>query len=485
MTISNVTIVGHSVTESKTEANQVILDITVNTTQVSEDERFDFRVDAKYAAGNKGTLYDGRLFYTTSENTIYGNAEFSFTLPVEFDHLFVGSTFSFQVDVNGVKSQWYDIFLPNVFDWPLEGSSECYMISERPTQQAQFVYYNGTYKANAGCCVASALAAAKEVQEIRSGRGVLHHSVGWFFGATADGDNGTTYATALDFLRDKGMMLFEHARSAHVANYPDVYFYSDRDGFSGARSLYQAHQDFTKSIPQKIKSWRKLTGEWNEPFGWQSVFEAVKRTSGNGSSAVLVTVGTDDAFNAAGTNGIMPENYGNFIDGHMMLVLGWKMVEYGDGIKRLCVICQNSWGGSWGDDGLIYIPLVNTRHFVNGYLTGIYDFYEIVDDPDAPALTGRFNWSYAGLDSSGVPVAGAEKKAGYGIYVTTDEWNTLAGLVKTATGKSVTTVNPGDPIAAETVNTMASALNVKTVAPEDAITASFFNALRDAYNALS
>lgn len=95
-----------------------------------------------------------------------------------------------------------------------------------------------------------------------------------------------------------------------------------------------------------------------------------------------------------------------------------------------------------------------------------------------------FNWTYAGLGSAGSPVSGNTKLAGYGIYVTADEWNELAGLVASVTGNSVTVVLSGTTISESIVNTMARALGVGTVSRGDAITASFFNALRSAYNAL-
>lgn len=100
------------------------------------------------------------------------------------------------------------------------------------------------------------------------------------------------------------------------------------------------------------------------------------------------------------------------------------------------------------------------------------------------AAATSFNWTWAGLNSAGSPVVGSTKISGYGIYVTADEWNELAGLVSDVTGKNVATVSSGTTIFAAIVNTMARALNVSTVSAGDEITADFFNRLRSAYNAL-
>lgn len=100
------------------------------------------------------------------------------------------------------------------------------------------------------------------------------------------------------------------------------------------------------------------------------------------------------------------------------------------------------------------------------------------------AAATPFNWTWAGLNSGGSPVAGSTKRTEYGIYITADEWNELAGLVSDVTGKSVATVSSGTTISAAIVNTMARALTVSTVSAGDEITADFFNRLRSAYNAL-
>ena len=106
-----------------------------------------------------------------------------------------------------------------------------------------------------------------------------------------------------------------------------------------------------------------------------------------------------------------------------------------------------------------------------------------VGSPDIPSFT-PFDWTWAGLNSAGRPVSGSTKRVGYGIYVTAEEWNELAGLVYEVTGNRVATVSRGDPISASVVKTMARALGVSPVSRGDVIKASFFNALRSAYNAL-
>lgn len=102
-----------------------------------------------------------------------------------------------------------------------------------------------------------------------------------------------------------------------------------------------------------------------------------------------------------------------------------------------------------------------------------------------PAFT-KFDWTFAGVTANGVPVSGSTKTSGLGIYVTADEWNELAGLIKDVTGNGVTTVSSGDTITAAIVNTAAKALGVATVTKNvTEISAAFFNGLRTAYNNLA
>lgn len=396
--IISVEITGHTLTTYSGGAKAIKFEYDVTTSSTTDGETLT--LDAGYKCNGNGELHSVFLGSLPIYNTTSGIVTFSSTWVLPFDYLFCGMNVSFYIKVNGVRSPLYSIYLPAAFSLP----ASSFMIPERPTQHDQWVYYDGTYMGNAGCCVASALAAAKEVQEIRSGRGVIQNSVGWFFGATADNEYGTTYATALNFLRDHGMMPARYVQTSHVSRYPDVYFYNDSSGYSGGRSLYLNNNNDTNSLPQKITSWKLLSGEWNEPFGWQSIFDAIQRTSGKSSSAVLVTIGIDSAFETTGSDGIMPGCSGDFIDGHMMLVLGWKTIG---GVLHF--VCQNSWGASWGDDGLVYIPVTNIRCLDSSRTwTGICYFWEIVDDPSAPEL-GIAPWDWR--MSNGLASAEATIKA--------------------------------------------------------------------------
>ena len=108
------------------------------------------------------------------------------------------------------------------------------------------------------------------------------------------------------------------------------------------------------------------------------------------------------------------------------------------------------------------------------------------DNPTFTTLPeGDFAWTYAGLNSSGVPVLGDRKTAGLGIYVTAAEWNELIAVINDKCGTSLGTVTPGAEISEAIVNPAANALGVGTVeGGVTAISAEFFNDLMDAVNAL-
>lgn len=396
--ISSVEITGHKLITSGVRSIEFQFNIV--TSRVAYGDVASLGVGFRYVNGTNGK-YDSVTSEVEFDMDSTDEVIWPITWEIPFDYLFCGGTFSFFIRAGTVRSDWYNIYLPAAFSLP----SSSFMIPERPTQHDQFIYYDGVYKGEAGCCVASAIAAAKEVQEIRSSRGVIQNSVGWFFGATADGEDGTTYETAFNFLRDHGMMPAKYVQTSYVSRYPDVYFYNDKNGYSGGRSLYLNNQSDAKSLPQKIGSWKRLTGEWNQSFNWQSIFDAIQRTSGKGSSAVVVSLGIDEALDATGGDGLMLDCYGYQRAGHMMLVLGWKTIN-----SRLYFVCQNSWGAGWGDDGLVYIPFTNIRYSdPDNVWIGLYDFWEIVDDPKAPEDPGLEPWSWNA--SNGAASAAATLKA--------------------------------------------------------------------------
>lgn len=354
------------------------------TRRITAPETTKVYVGWRYAYGNGDINYGSywNIPFTEEHVGTVVDSFYTYDAIHDCDYLFCGGTITFYLKAVSADDEWesdpYQIMLPSNFVIPTGN----YMIPERPTQQTQDVYYNGGWRGEAGCCVASALVAAKEVQEMRSGRGIVQNSVGWFFGATADNEYTTTYTTALNFLRDTGMMPYRYVKqSSYIAGYPDVYLYNDVPGCPGARSLYLNHQDPAKTRPQKIKSWKLLTNG-GKFFNWQGVIDAIQRVSGNGSSVVVMTLGLESAIFAASGDGVVGDCRGNFTDGHMMLALGWKAIN-----GRMYWVCQNSWGSDSGDDGLYYIPFTNVYCCgTNEILTGIYDFYELVDDPNAPDL---------------------------------------------------------------------------------------------------
>lgn len=96
-----------------------------------------------------------------------------------------------------------------------------------------------------------------------------------------------------------------------------------------------------------------------------------------------------------------------------------------------------------------------------------------------------FNWTYSGINpETGRPEEGSTKIPGYGLYITSGEWNELVGSVNALLNKRIGAVSGDDVISAKIVNEVATALGVDNIMPGDAIRASFFNQLRAACNAL-
>lgn len=462
---------------SDSDGEALVFAFKLTTTRITAPETFRVYVGWKYAGGDGEVNYLNWWEVNATSEDVGTSALFWTADNMWFscDHLFCGATYSFYLKAVSKDDEWESdprgFLCASTFTLPTNN----YMISERPTQQTQEVYYDGRYQGESGCCVACALTAAKEAQEMRCGKGVVQNSIGWFYGATAESNGGTMYEKALSFLRDTGMMPYRYVKTpSYISGFPDVYFYDDRSGYAGARSLYQQNIDTAKSRPQKIGRWNRLTGEVK--FNWPSIFSAIQRASGSSSSVVVMTLGINQSMynvppSGSAMAGVMPFSRGSYRDGHMMLVLGWKSIN-----GRLHFVCQNSWGAINGDDGIFYIPFVNVRTGrPEQYWTGICDFYELVDDPNAPDLPvpSVERWSWTGSNGS---ASAAQTRTAYTAVTvrgpTTDfsylVWNDL-----------VDKVNETAEAAGSSWSTLYATLSQARMTSSDKmLTAKRFNALR-------
>lgn len=201
-------------------------------------------------------------------------------------------------------------------------------------------------------------------------------------------------------------------------------------------------------------------------------------------SASLTLIGGAGAFTWRITGLGQAFNTGN---GYVRAGITWSKFTVG-GVSSISNIADYVMAKSTGSS-------TSVSHTIS-YEPGTYMFWGFVETSQGgywPAGSGvvtvtepltTFDWTYAGINSSGGLVTGTTKRSGYGIYVTADEWNELVDLVNDAKGTSISHVSSGTAISAAIVNRVASALGVSTVSKGDTISASFFNNLRAAYNAL-
>lgn len=280
---------------------------------------------------------------------------------------FTGEEYKFCVKFSNGRVLDTTVFLP--LSSQVFGS---YLISERPTQQSQSVFYNNNYSGEAGCCVACAVASLKEIQEIRNKKEVLNYSVGWFYGKTGD-SSGTDTRVALSALRNGGIPPYQVVQNnSGVFDYPDIYFYPE------ARQVYKDTGDIPDySLPQKIRDYTLISPYENT---LEEVFSAIR----SNSKVVLVTIVSDMSFEGsqAKSTGRVPPITGTYGQGHLMVVIGWTIIG-----NAKYWVCQNSWcridKTPYGDNGLFYLPFNWGAYTV---ATGIRGFYIVEDDPSAPVL---------------------------------------------------------------------------------------------------
>lgn len=273
--------------------------------------------------------------------------------------LYCDEDWDFMLEVEGDNSDGY---IKHIGFY--NGCQSDYMSPHRPTQQSQNVVYNGIYQGEAGTCVANTLASIKEIQEIKNGKDVYKYSVGWFYGLAGDGTTEELqFLTGLNRLKNIGIPPYQIINNNFgVVGYPDIFFQPD------AKSVYnQQPEQGDFALAQKISGYNKLTD-------YQSIMTAIK------TNGVMMCGVIDKALDDAKYDGIMGELTGIKRIGHAMILLGWTTMS-----GKKYWIAQNSWcfsnGSPMGDDGLYYIPF---SCCVYGY--GFDQFYEVIDDPNAPPL---------------------------------------------------------------------------------------------------
>lgn len=270
-----------------------------------------------------------------------------------------------------------------------------YIIPIRPTQQTQNVYDKyGYYEDEANCCVANAVASAKEVQEKRQDKPYLNYSIGWFFGKTGISDTeGTLYKTAFNYLKSYGIPPYEF-----VSRIDNKSFYPDAETFNNGKTVANNSGNVSKyALPQTIKNYEEIYARYTVMDGntdtyIEKICNAIKNTNhGNSDSTVVIlTIDIDSSFDEAVWNdGIVGDLQNEFRGGHALLCIGWTSIN-----NKKYWICQNSWTVGYqgmhmsesyalGDNGLVYIPF-NWFMIEGSHSYGLGYFYILNDNPSAP-----------------------------------------------------------------------------------------------------
>ena len=320
-----------------------------------------FYIDVK---NSDSSYYTTFVEYTLSTGAL---EELTMTFTVNgMGKLFTGTKKDFRLRWNGSSGT-------TSFTFPMSYTPSSYTISERPTQQTQYVTYNGISRGEAGCCVANATVSCIEVLKMRTSNTVYPYSVGWVFGGAGDGvSESLQFEDTFDFLKSKGTPPAQIlTNTVSMMSYPDIYFQSD------AKAMY--NQNLSSAInyatPQRIGSWRRLSGDYS--WNFESIFNAIQREN----TTVIMTLNINGALDSAMINGWVGAMQGTARGGHCVIVLGW-VVNGGN----YYWIVQNSWcnpnGMPLGDNGIFYIPF---DHF-NYEGGGIWDFYELTRDESAPIM---------------------------------------------------------------------------------------------------
>ena len=315
------------------------------------------------------------LAYTTNSSPVnirlHGNPCYNDYIAYDVGGPYVGGIWYASIN-NLLPSSWITI---SVQDGDGSWSSPCifYILddqnhpSEKLPSYTPFIRHQWVRDDNdnnwieVGICVASALSTMKEIHEYKEGKGSQQfYSIGWIYGNRFSSDSqseGMMYVQALDKLKSDGTPPYKLLTENKNYEYPDNYFYTKTYPRSvTAKQLvlnnYSNVIEYAK--PQRISSYTTYNS-------WY--FSNIKsRIISDG--CVLISV---DLYNNCypHQDGIFPEyKSGSFIDGHMMVVIGWKKIN-----NKNYWICANSWGAWNGDSGLYYMPFINDLGFTFWFVT--------------------------------------------------------------------------------------------------------------------
>jgi C1A family cysteine protease len=185
-----------------------------------------------------------------------------------------------------------------------------------------------------GSCVAHSLSYCREMQEYKQSGLFKEFSVGFIYANRDDRYTGEGMVAryALDSLRKDGDVLLPDF--PYNKTYPEV------------KALLDANKAslISKAAPYKVTTYCRL----------YSAADIKTALVNLGPVSIGVQI-YDSFYDNVGTNGIVPipntykeKCYG----GHEMTIIGWKVVT-----GKEYWIVLNSWGSTWADKGLCYLPM--------------------------------------------------------------------------------------------------------------------------------
>ena len=124
------------------------------------------------------------------------------------------------------------------------------------------------------------------------------------------------------------------------------------------------------ALPQKTYAYARLKNT-----------QEIKQCLYEFNMPILVTIDIYDSFCNTGSNGIVSAPSGSNLGGHAMMIIGWKKIA---GVEYLIIL--NSWGTSWGYNGLCYLN-TNTYPLKEIWLVLDQKPEQIIDKPIDILLT--------------------------------------------------------------------------------------------------
>lgn len=343
--------------------------------------------------------------------------------------------------------------------------SDSYYPSFYPAMQTQIYQYDFTgfsMKGETGCCVANAVASAREkIEHDYRPSSTRKYSVSWIYGAInqgADEEGGMATDEVLDFLIYTGVPTYRKIKSSNgkKGTYPDIYIkqskqvsaYGYTETMTGAVQRYRAISNSSYAQYGRISNWKRTY--------INDALEIMKYVSGYGKSACLDIIISEEfdigVKNQNTQKGVLPRlnQYSSNRGAHCMVILGWKMIN-----GEYHWICQNSWGrkypfasganwwdeSTWqevGDNGLIYVPFSYHKRITNNTIDGgVYNVY-LIDGQDYG--DDVFKWD-------------TPKIKGQPFNITANEWTKLQNHINECLGYinktpyTFTSAQPNQPFA--------------------------------------